>query len=63
MVRAGAPPVQHVLRSGYKRDLHAFQGGERHNVRFSESEKENGGGGSNQRRARPGDVALGHALR
>ena len=33
-VRARAPPVQHLLRGGYKRGLHAFQGGQRHHGRF-----------------------------
>ena len=64
-VRARAPSVQHFLRGGYKRGLHAFQGGQRHHRRFGASKEENGGGaavGSNQRRASPGDVALEHAL-
>ena len=29
-VRARAPPVQHLLRGGYKRGLRAFQGRQRH---------------------------------
>ena len=65
-VRACAPPVQHLLRSGYKRGLHAFQGGRRHHGRFGTPEEEMGGGGaggSNCRRVSPGDAALGHALR
>ena len=45
-VRARAPPVQHLLRGGYKRGLHAFQGGKRHHGRFGEPEEENGGGGA-----------------
>ena len=64
-VRAPAPPAQHLLRGGYKRDLHAFQGGQRHHGRFGTPEEEKGGGGaggSNCRRVSPGDAALGHAL-
>ena len=44
-MRARAPPVQHLLRGGYKRGLHAFQGGERHHERFGTPEEEKGGGG------------------
>ena len=33
-VRARTPPVQHLLRGGYKLGLHAFQGGRRHHGRF-----------------------------
>ena len=65
-VRARAPSFQYNLRGGYKRDLYAFQGGQRHHGRFGASEEENGGGGageSNQRRASPVYVALGNALR
>ena len=65
-VRARAPPVQHLLRDVYKRVLHAFQGGQKHHGGFGASEEENGAGGaggSKHRRARIGDVALGHALR
>ena len=64
-VRAGAPPVQHLLYGGYKRGLHAFQGGRRDHGRFSTSEEEKGGKGagrSNYRRVSPGDAALGHDL-
>ena len=43
-VRACAPPVQHLLRGGYKRRLHAFQGGQRHHGRFGTPEEEMGGG-------------------
>ena len=65
-VRARAPPVQHLLRSGYKRGLHAFQGGQRHHERFGAPSMRKktgagGAGGSNCRKASPGDVALGHA--
>ena len=61
-VRARAPPVQHLHRGGYKRGLHAFQGGGRHHGRFGtpEEEKGDGGaGGSNCWRVSPGDAALG----
>ena len=61
-VRARAPPAQHFLRGGYKRGLHAFQGGRRHRGRFGTPEEEKGGGGaggSNCRRVSPGDAALG----
>ena len=44
-VRARAPSVQHLLRGGYKRDLHAFQGGQRHHGCFGTPEKEKGAGG------------------
>ena len=44
-VRARAPPVQHLLRGGYKRGLHAFQGGQRHHERFGTPEGEKGAGG------------------
>ena len=43
-MRARAPPVQHILRGGYKRGLHAFQGEQRHRGRFGGPEEENGGG-------------------
>ena len=45
-VRARAPPVQHLLCGGYKRGLHAFQGGQRHHGRFGTAEDETGGGGT-----------------
>ena len=57
---------QHLLRGGYKRGLHAFQGERRHHGCFGTPEEEKGGGGaggSNCRRVSPGDAALGHALR
>ena len=44
-VRARAPPVQHLLRGGYKRGLHAFQGGQRHHGRFGTPEEGKGDGG------------------
>ena len=44
-VRARAPPVQHLLRGGHKRGLHAFQGGQRHHGRFGTPEEKKGGGG------------------
>ena len=65
-VRARAPPVQHPLRGGYKRGLHAFQGGQKNHGRFSIPEEEKRGGGargSNCLSVSPRDVALGHALR
>ena len=43
--RVRTPPVQHVLHGGYKRGLHAFQGGQRHHGRFGTPEEEKGGGG------------------
>ena len=42
-VRARAPPVQHLPRGGYERDLHAFQGGQRHHGGFGTPEEEKGG--------------------
>ena len=60
------PPVQHLLRGGYKLGLHAFQGGQRHHGRFGIPEKEKGGGGaggSNYRRVDPRDAALRYSLR
>ena len=44
-VRARASPVQHLLRGGYKRGLHAFQGEQRHHGRFGAPEEEKGAGG------------------
>ena len=44
-VRARAPPVQHLLRGGYKRGLHAFQGGQRRHGRFGTPEEERRAGG------------------
>ena len=44
-VRAPAPPVQYLLRGGYKRGLRVFQGGRRHHGRFGTPEEEKGGGG------------------
>ena len=43
-LRAHAPPVQHLLRGGYKRGPRAFIGGQRHHGRFGtpEEEKEDG---------------------
>ena len=45
-MRARAPPVQHLLRGGYKRGLHAFQGGYRYHGRFGIPDEEKGGGGA-----------------
>ena len=47
-VRARAPPVQHILRGGYKRGLRVFQGGQRHHGRFGTPEEEKGGGGAGE---------------
>ena len=44
-VRARVLPVQHLLRGGYERGLHAFQGGQRHHGRFGTPEEERGAGG------------------
>ena len=44
-VRARAPPVQHLLRGGYKRGLHALKRGQRYHGRFGTPEEEKGGGG------------------
>ena len=44
-VLARAPLVQHILRGGYKRGLHAFQGGQRHHGRFGTPKEEKGMGG------------------
>ena len=55
-----------LLRGGYKRGLHAFQGGQRHHGRFGTPEEEKRGGvagGTNCRRVSPRDAASGHALR
>ena len=43
-VRARAPPVQHLLRGGYKIGLHAFQGGQRHHGRLGIPEEKGDGG-------------------
>ena len=51
-----APPVQYLLRGGYKRGIHAFQGGQRHHGRFGTPEEENGAGG--QREATAGGSVL-----
>ena len=44
-VRARAPPVQHLLRGGYKCGFHAFQGGQRHHERFGAPEGKRGARG------------------
>ena len=44
-MRARTPPVQHLLRGGYKLGLHAFQGGQRHHGRFGIPAEEKGGEG------------------
>ena len=43
-MHARAPPFQHLLRGGYKRGLHAFQGGQRHHGRFGAPEEKKGQG-------------------
>ena len=60
-VRAHAPSVQHILRSGYKRGVHVFQGEQRHHGRFGVPQEENGGRGEATAGEPAGDVALGHA--
>ena len=58
-VRARAPPVQHLLRGGYKGGIHAFQGGQRHHRRFGTPEKEKGGRGAGGRmEATAGELVL-----
>ena len=52
-VRSRTPPVQHLLRGGYKRGLHAFQGGQRHHGRFGTLEEEKGGGGKQLSESQP----------
>ena len=44
-MRARTPPVQHLLRGGYKLGLRAFQGGQRHHGRFGIPPEEKGGEG------------------
>ena len=58
-VRARAPPLQHLLRGGYKRGFRAFQGGQRHHGRFGTPEEEKEGGG---KQLPESDAALGFAL-
>ena len=65
-VRNRAPPVQHLLRGGYKRGLHALQGGRRHQDALVHLRKKRGAGG--RKEATAGEsvlatVALEHALR
>ena len=57
-MRARAPPVQYLLRGGYKRDLHAVQGEQRHRGRFGTPEVERGGGGAGGR----GEVTAGESV-
>ena len=47
-VRARTPPIQHLLRGGYKLGLHTFQGGQRHRGRFCTPEEDKGGGGAGE---------------
>ena len=56
-MRARAPPVQHILCGGYKRGLHAFQGGQRHHGRFGAPGEEKGAGGRGEATARESVVA------
>ena len=42
---ARAPHVRHLLRGGYKRGLHAFQGGQRHHGGFGARKEKKGAGG------------------
>ena len=56
-MRAHAPPVQHLLRGGYKRGLHAFQGEQRHHGRFGTPKEENGGGGRGEATVRESVLA------
>ena len=60
-MRARAPPAQHLLRGGYKRDLHAFQGGRSHHGRFGTPEEEKGAGGRGE--ATAGESVLATPLR
>ena len=55
-VRARAPPVQHLLRDGYTRGLHAFQGRQRHHGRFGIPEEEKGAAGRGE--ATAGETVL-----
>ena len=64
-VRALAPPVQHLLRGGYKRGLHAFKADKGIMdalVYLTKKKGAGGAGGNNCRIASPSDSALGHAL-
>ena len=54
-MRARAPPVQHLLRGGYKSGLHAFLGGRRHHRRLGTPEEERGRGG-------PGEGTAGESV-
>ena len=45
-VRARASPLQPLLRGGYRRSLHEFQGGQRHHRRSDAPQEENGGKGA-----------------
>ena len=65
-VRARAPPVQRLLRGGYKRSLHRFKADKGIMDALVHLRKQKGGGGaggSNCWRVSPGNAALGHALR
>ena len=56
-VRARTPPVQHLLRGGYKRGLDAFQGGRRYHGRFGTPEEEKGGGRAGRSNCRKSALA------
>ena len=51
-VRVRAPPVQHLLRGGYKRGVHAFQGGQRHTDTLVYLRRKRGAGGRGEAIAR-----------
>ena len=48
-MRACVPPGQHILCGGYKRGLHAFQGGQIYHGRFGAPEEKKGGEGARGR--------------
>ena len=48
---------RHLLRGGYKRGLHAFEGGRRHHGRFGIPEEEKGAGGRGEATARESVLA------
>ena len=64
-VRSRAPPVQHLLRGGYKRGLHAFQGGQTYHGRFGTPEDAKSRGTRDNavrlRHVKPACVPLRHA--
>ena len=56
-MRVRTPPVQHLLRGGYKFGLHAFQGGQRHHGGLGTPEGKKGGEGG-RRGATAGESVL-----